>query len=333
MLPNVIVLIAALVSAAVQADETIRLEEMVVHAEEALPLYGSGANLGTALEGTPGIANQSFGPNVGRPVIRGQGGNRVRLLQDGLGAGDLSALSPDHAVAIDPLLAGRVGLLRGPAALAYGSGLLGGAVNVDDGRIPQTLPEKPLSGGARYGYTSPDDAHGGAVRLDAGAGSLGVHLDGSRRHSGDLRTGRGVLDHTGSDRRSGGAGLSWIGESGFLGGSVSRLENHYGVPSFEAVPLDIDLTRTRHQLRAAWYGPAAGVEALDLAFAHNDYRHVEIESGQRGSRWTRRSYEGRVVLRHLPVAGMAGQVGFHSRHGKVAAIGEEAIVPRTKTAS
>jgi len=319
----------------------VRLEEMLVTTEsgagttvgEATLLRRDGVTLGAALSGEPGIVNQSSGPGVGRPVIRGQGGSRVRILQNALGAGDLSALSPDHAVAIEPLLASAIEVLRGPSTLRYGSGLLGGAVNVHDGRIPETLPVRPLELAAQYRFDSPQTAHGGVVRLDAGAGPFVLHLDGLRWHSGDLRTGRGVLEHTGGDRRSASVGMSWIGEQGFIGTAVNRLENAYGVPTAEAVPLEIDLKQTRHDLRAAWFEPFPGVEALNLAFGHSDYRHAEIEAGQRGTLWTQRSYESRVELNHMPLGVLSGSLGFQSRHAKLAAIGEEAIVPPTETAT
>ncbi len=311
------------------------LEEMVITAEPATnnrqPLYGS--TLGAALNHEPGVINQSFGPGVGRPVIRGQAGNRVRILQNSLGVNDLSSISPDHAVALEPLLAGKIELLQGPSTLRYASGQLGGVINVHDGRIPESLPAQPLEFTGQYRFDSTNLEHAGIARIDAGWGPLALHLDGVRRTSDDLRTGNGILDHTGGDSRSGSAGLSWIREQGFVGAAVNRLEHKYGVPTFDGANVDIDLKQTRYDLRGEWFDPFPGAGSLRLAYGHTDYRHVEIENGEPGTLWTRRSDESRVELTQRPWGMLTGSLGFQSRHSRLAAIGEEAIVPRTDTAN
>jgi len=291
----------------------------------------NGSTLGAALKSQPGVVNQSFGPGVGRPVIRGQSGSRVRILQNSLGVNDLSSVSPDHAAALEPLLAGDIELLQGPFTLRYASGQVGGVINVHDGRIPESLPGKPLEFIGQYRFDSTNLEHAGIARIDGGWGPLALHLEGLRRSSDDLHTGNGVLEHTGGNSRSGSAGLSWVGQMGFFGGAVNRLENKYGVPTFDGAKVDIDLKKTRYDLRSEWFDPFPVAENLRLAFGHTDYRHVEIENGQRGTLWTRRSYESRVELTQRPVGRLTGSWGFQSRHSQLAAIGEEAIVPRTDT--
>ncbi len=320
------------------ASEALQLAPLQIRADipehpvvSGETLLQRGDTLGAMLDGEPGIVNQSFGPGVGRPVIRGQGGERVQILENGLGIGDLSALSPDHAVADEPLLAEFIEILRGPATLRYASGALGGVVDIANRRIPDHLPPRPLNLEAAYRFESPADAHTGAAAIDAALGPLAVRLEGLRRHGGDLRTGRGILAHTGADRRFAGAGLSWIGSRGFAGIAVDRLENRYGVSTAEAEPLAIDLAQTRYDFHAAWRTPFPGAQRLELAFGHRDYRHVEIEDGHRGTRWTRRSDTGRVELFHRPAGGWSGSLGFQSRHTDTAALGAEAIVPRTET--
>ncbi len=104
-----------------------------------------GNTIGDALKQELGITSQTFGPGVGTPVIRGQSGPRVRVLQNGIGSNDLSQLSPDHATSIDPSLAESIEVLRGPATLLYSSGATGGVVNVIDNRIPTHLSAKPVN--------------------------------------------------------------------------------------------------------------------------------------------------------------------------------------------
>ena len=84
----------------------------------------------------PGVSSSYFGPNASRPSIRGQDGDRIRILQNGGGAPDASALSYDHAVPVDALVTERIEVLRGPSALQYGGSAVGGVVNVIDNRIP-----------------------------------------------------------------------------------------------------------------------------------------------------------------------------------------------------
>ena len=95
------------------------------------------SSLGETVDGLPGVQSSSFGPGVGRPIIRGMDGARVQILSDGLGSGDVSTVSVDHAVSVEPFLAEQIEVLKGPATLLYGSGAIGGAVNVVDGRVPE----------------------------------------------------------------------------------------------------------------------------------------------------------------------------------------------------
>ena len=105
-----------------------------------------GDTIGETLKNESGVNNQSFGPGVGTPVIRGQSGPRVRVLSNGVGGNDVSQLSPDHASSVEPVLADRIEVLRGPATLLYGSGAIGGVVNVIDNRIPTQLPGRLIGG-------------------------------------------------------------------------------------------------------------------------------------------------------------------------------------------
>ena len=98
------------------------------------------ATLGETLGWKPGVSSTSFTGGASRPIIRGHGGNRVRILSNGLGTQDLSNTSPDHAITIDPLMVEQVEILRGPATLLYGGAANGGAVNIIDGRMPSSLP-------------------------------------------------------------------------------------------------------------------------------------------------------------------------------------------------
>lgn len=110
--------------------------------------------LGETLDGTPGVTSTQFGPGAGRPIIRGQGGPRVRVLNNGVDTFDASTTSPDHAVIAPVNGAQKIEVLRGPATLLYGSSAIGGVVNVIDGRIPDVMPKDGTAGNARIDYGS-----------------------------------------------------------------------------------------------------------------------------------------------------------------------------------
>ena len=141
--------------------------------------------LGETVAKLPGVQSSNFGPGVGRPIIRGLDGARVQVLSDGLGSGDVSTVSVDHAVTIEPFLANQIEVLKGPATLLYGSGAIGGAVNVVDGRIPDALPDAPLEGRAELRGGSVNDERTGMFRLDGHAGRFAFHFDALHREAGD----------------------------------------------------------------------------------------------------------------------------------------------------
>jgi len=112
------------------------------------------STIGETLARQPGVSASFFGPNASRPILRGLDAERVRVLTDGIGSFDVSNTSVDHAVAINPLLADRIEIVRGPAALLYGSGAIGGVVNMRDLRIPRNVPEGGPHVDAVTGYSS-----------------------------------------------------------------------------------------------------------------------------------------------------------------------------------
>ncbi len=218
-------------------------------------------SIGETVSRLPGVQSSFFGAGVGRPVIRGLDGARVQVLSDGLAAGDVSTVSVDHAVSIEPFLANQIEVLKGPASLLYGNGAIGGAVNVVDGRIPEAATSRPLEGRAELRAGSVNDERTGMMRLDgtSASGRLVFHIDALHRETGDvdipgyaesaaLRDAHGHDDHDHDhddgdheDARgtlpnsfvrtdSGALGLSWVGDRGFIGVGQSLFNTRYGVP-------------------------------------------------------------------------------------------------------
>jgi iron complex outermembrane receptor protein len=219
--------------------------------------------IGEMLSRQPGVSASFFGPNSSRPILRGQDAERVRVLTDGIGSFDVSNTSVDHAVAINPFLVDRVEVVRGPAALLYGSNAVGGVVNVRDRRIPREVPDEPVHIDLAGFYASAAEERGGAGSVDvpvlrgADGSALVLHVDGSYLKTGDYRTGgfvfsealreeaaeiggevaedalaRGRVDNTSARTWTIGGGMSWLAPNGGeIGFAVSHMRSNYGVPN------------------------------------------------------------------------------------------------------
>ncbi|HEY8617011.1 TonB-dependent receptor [Phenylobacterium sp.] len=329
--------------------------------------------LGDVLTGVPGVRSTFFGPGASRPVIRGLAGPRVLVLSNGLGQVDASALSPDHAVATDPQEAERIEVLRGPSALAYGGSAIGGVVNVIDDRIARDAVDG-LKGRVLASGSTVDDGRMVSGSLKAGAGAFVLSLDGTRRETENYQVPTfpesrrqleadgeewpgpkdSVVENSATELSSYGAGLSWVGERGYLGFSAKRTETTYGVPGHEhehehehehdhehegdageaeadAGGVAIELEQTRYDLRGEHEINLGPFEKLRFAGGYADYTHVELEDGAPATRFFSEGWEGRLELVQPTRGGWQGAVGFQALSRDFDAEGEEALVPATTT--
>ena len=322
--------------------------------------------LGDALATQAGVSATSFGPNASRPVLRGLQGERVRILTDGIGAFDVSNTSADHAVAIDPLLADRIEVLRGPASMRFGSSAIGGVVNVLDKRIPISVPDDgalfELTGS--YGSAARERAAGGAVTAAIGD-SFAVRAGGAYTKTGDLRTGafilsrdlgteaaasidpdiralsklRGRLPNSSGETKNASVGVAHINDGGNIGIALTRYETTYGLPiRFDLSPgaeqeaVSIDAKQTRADIRAGLNIPSGFFESVNLRGGYADYAHVEKEAdGAVGTLFANEGYEARAELRQRKRAGWQGVSGVQTFFRDFLAVGAEAFVPPNET--
>ncbi len=274
-----------------------------------------GATITDALESKPGIIGSTFAPGANRPVIRGLEGYRVRVQEGGIGAHDVSALSEDHAVPIDPLSADRIEVVRGPATLRYGSQAIGGVVNALNDRIPEIVPPRGISLVTRGGLGSVDRSADGMFKATAGVGNFSVHADAFRRHAGDYDTPQGRQLNTFVDSEGFALGGSLVSKDGYIGLAFSRFNSLYGIPGADAIDARtrIDMQQDKVLSRGEWRMRSGGVEAIRFWFGASDYAHDEIGFGggdpEIGSRFTNREYEGRVEVQHQPVTTALGELG------------------------
>ena len=324
--------------------------------------------LGETLKNAPGVHSTYFGPVSSSPVIRGNDGPRVKIVQNGLDVSDVSRVGPDHNVATTLSSATQVEVLRGPATLQYGSGAIGCVVNVVDKRIPQYQIDG-VEGEAESSYSTVNNGSYTRADVTGGSGNIAWHVDGFYRDTDnadipgfasidpDEDEPNGVLESSAMETRNVVAGLSYVAEEGYFGFAVEQLDNKYGVPGYshahgeeehegedhdleehdheehaeEGVLLDVDMTR--YQAAGEWHSPFEGITNLKFAAAYTDYEHAEIEDGEPGTVFTNESSDIRLSAYHEEVNGWHGVFGLQFNHSDYNAVGEEAFTPANTTSS
>ena len=322
--------------------------------------------IGDTLAHQPGVSATSFGPNASRPVLRGFQGERVRILTDGIGSFDVSNTSVDHAVAINPLTADRIEVLRGPAALLYGSSAIGGVVNVIDSRIPRRVPDEPvhIDGIATYGSAADERTGSGEIEAPI-SDKIVVHFDGSYSKTGNLDTGnyiltpalraqaaasgdpaiaaladlRGKLPNSSARSWEVAGGAALVTDGGNLGFSLAHTDNFYGVPAryslapgSETEQVRLHMKQDRADLRAELPVNGSWLESIRLRAGFADYQHQEIEqSGAVGTTFFNQSIESRLELVQAKRGGWDGAIGAQYFARNFYVEGEEKFLPRNRT--
>ena len=342
-----------------EATQSILTPTKILQGDELLNKLGS--TLGATLANELGVSATGYGAGSSRPVIRGLEGSRVQILQNGLSVGDVSNISQDHAVGNNLQNAHQVEILRGAAALLYGSGSSGGLVNVVNDRILTNLPDRP-TGAINTSYETVNNGRAGSLEVDGAYGSVAVHVDTAINNANNYRIpgsstqsqgeppggwtvppeGNGGNNYTGklpnsfSNQNNLGVGVSYIGQNGYTGVSVERLNNNYGIPTPEGG--SINQSQNRYDLQHQTRDPFAGFSSFKFSAANTNYNHTEFtNAGEAASVWKNIANEARLELAHNPIAGWKGTVGAQftvsSLNATEVGTGSYAIVPPTKTNS
>ena len=309
-----------------------------------------GSSLGDSLSGLPGVSSSWFGPNANRPVIRGQDGDRIRLLSNAGASLDASGLSADHAVPIDPLVIERIEVLRGPAALLYGGSAVGGVVNAIDNRIPKAAIDGP--GGAletRLGGAAAERAV--STLVETGGSGWAWHADAFARRTSDTRVpefqrpqadgsrqaSRRIVNSA-SQAEGGAVGAAKVWNQGYLGLSLDRYRNDYGSVAEDEV--SIRMRRDRLALAGEWRGLSGPFSTLRAQASHTRYQHQEVTGdGVVGTTFNNQGGDVRLeaVHRALPLAlgpwagELEGTLGLQGESSRFSALGDEAFVPGTRS--
>ena len=320
------------------------------------------STLAETLNTIPGVSNSSFGPSVGRPVIRGMDSDRIRILQNGINNLDASNLSFDHGVSIDPLIVEQIDVIRGPATLLYGGGAVGGVINAIDHRIPKERLEGITGRGeVRYGGANLEQSN--AAVVDVGTGNFVMHFDAYNRDSKNLRIpgnavsrrlestnywdkeklpggeyapyptdhGKGRLLNSQSETKGGAIGASMIFDRGYAGLSYANHQTNYG--SIKEPGILIDMDSDRFDFASEIRDLGTFFESVKFKTAYTDYRHDEVEEGEIETTFKNRGINGTFELTHIPFLGLKGVIGTQFDNGKFDALGDEAFVPNAKANS
>jgi iron complex outermembrane receptor protein len=357
-------------NACAQAEDAHHLDEVTITARSlersdlmvpAQQLSGAAltqrqsSTLGETLDNLPGIANSSFGPNVGRPVIRGMDGDRIRILQNSGANMDVSGLSNDHAVPIDPLTTERIEVLRGPATLLYGGSAIGGVVNVIDNRIARerTFDAKGgVMGKAEVRAGGAADERSTGAMVEAGNDKFVLHVDAFDRSTKNLRVpkdmscgeapnatpnGRRVCNSA-SDSKGGAVGGTLLFDRGYLGLSTSEYRSTYGTVAEPSVTIGM---LRRHHVMEGLLREVGAFNDVKFQLGRTDYTHTEFDAGSAESTFKNKGYDLRLEGRQRAMQlnnGMQwdGVVGIQSERNNLQAKaddGSNTLLPPSRTNS
>ena len=305
------------------------------------------AQLGDLLFNKPGISGSTFAPGASRPIVRGLDNYRVRLQENGLATNDVSDLSEDHGVPIDPLAAQRIEVVRGPATLRWGSQAIGGVVDVTNNRIPDAIPLRGYSFETRGAATSVDNGNEGGVLLDAGHGNVAFHADAYTRRASDYRIPRypylfppdpappfnGTQPNSYLHSQGQSVGGSYVFDRGYAGVAISHFTSLYGIPGIETTETrtSIDTEQTKVASKGEFRPQSTAVDAIRYWAGASNYKHNEIanEGGFFGVQqtFTNKAQEGRVEMQLAPFdlrfAALTTAIGVQGAHQELTAPGVE----------
>ncbi len=235
----------------VQADDLTPLEvessllsNTVGESKYPLAIIGSTdinstQSIGTIIKRIPGISNSDYGAAVGQPVIRGLGGNRVKVLSDNDNVNDLSHISADHPNMVNTSNASHIEVIKGPASIFNYGGTTGGIVNVITGSITDQAYSDEMIRLSRT-YDTVSEGYSNNILMKRNIGDLSVYFSHNKRDHFNYDMSEGSLFEEGAEKHTLAnsdfadknltAGLSLIKDWGFIGFSVEDNKGTYGIP-------------------------------------------------------------------------------------------------------
>ncbi|WP_291984227.1 TonB-dependent receptor [Luteitalea sp.] len=292
--------------------------------ELSIKLEGS---LGGLLRNEPGVSERSLGPGPSRPIIRGQDGDRVLILQNSQRTADLSSQSGDHGVTINPAAATQVEVVRGPATLLYGANAIGGLVNVISNQIP-TRPATGTMGAAQVDLATNGGQAGGAADVTVGNGLWAMNVGGSARRSGNYDTPEGEVDNTQTRGFFGNVGVARTTANSYVGAGVQLDDTKYGVPVIEGGEIQLTPRRQVYSGRGEVRNMTGFFTSARGSVAYHRYRHEELEGDEVGTEFRNDLLDLDFRATHRPVGRLTGTVGVSGYTRTFEAVGAEALSPK-----
>jgi iron complex outermembrane receptor protein len=353
------------VGGAIEQSETDKAQSVTILNENNLKQKAA-PTLGDTLSNEPGVAASGFAAGASRPIIRGQADNRVRVLNNGTEVFDVSNLSPDHAPSVSALLSQSIEVVRGPATILFGSGAIGGVVNVADNVIPVEQPPTALSGEVDGRFDSADLERSGAIALTLspakhwvfhGEFSIvrtddrsipGFALDERIRatltpaqlaHNGFGGNPFETVPNTYVKTKDYAIGGSYVWDKGYVGASFTRFLSVYGVPDDPevddpTVPPDrvrLDVDKRQINARSSIIDPFPWFSTANAKFVYTDYRHDEIDGETIGSTFKTNGVDSRLELVHKPIGLFEGSIGGQFFYKELSILGADAFLQPSQT--
>ena len=313
-------------------------------------------SLGETLNSQLGLSATGFGAGASRPIIRGMEGSRVLVLENGMAMSDVSGLSNDHAVANGLSHTKEIEILRGSAALMYGSAPGGGVINIVNDKI-LTERQEALSISLDSKISSVDQGQSHGVELSSGSGPLALHLEATKnsaknyaipnfRELGGPKANGAIqgnalaqhlLPNSFSNSDTLGAGLSLIQEHGYTGLSFEQFNHLYGIPSYEGS--QIDQAQHKFDLQHVSKKPMPGIESIKFKLSRTQYKHTEMsEESVASTLFKNDAFNTRLEFAHEPIQQWRGLLGLEASKGTLSALNllkdnHAAIVPPTLSTS
>jgi iron complex outermembrane recepter protein len=352
---------------AIEQSETDKAQSVSILTEDNLKLQ-TAPTLGDTLSTQPGVGGSDFTAGASRPVIRGQADNRVRVLNNGTEVFDVSNLSPDHAPSVSTLLSQSIEVVRGPATILYGSGAIGGVVNVTDNLIPVEQPAERLSGEVDSRFDSVDLERSGAMALTLSPFQhFVIHAEGSllraddrsipgfaldqriraeltpeqRHDNGFGGNPFGTVPNTMVETKDFGVGASYVWDKGYFGASYSRFLSYYGVPNDPEVDepgvpparVHLNVRKDQYNVRSSIIEPLPWFSVANLKFVYTDYKHDELDNNKVGATFKTNGFDSRIELVHKPIGLIDGSIGSQVFYKELSVLGEEAFLQPSTTLS
>ena len=311
---------------------------------------GATASLGENLNYLLGVNSTDFGPGVGQPVIRGMAGTRVKILSNGKLVRDVSGLGTDHLNDIDLNNVKQIEIVRGPSSLLYSNGAMGGIVNIVD----ETITSEDFDGNSfRAGLErqTVNQGFSGNFSYKGNVGDANIAYAVKNVNFEDLDVPNGSIIHEGSPENKETLansdfattqhkfGTSFVRDWGYIGFSLGKIENTYGVAfhgeeeheegeeeeEHEGERIQVDTDSENLTLEGA-ADSISGLEKLSFFLQANDYSftegHIGGEHAGEATTFTNDAFEIGFKLD----IGDQQSVTLNVNQEDVAIIGEEAFM-------